>query len=112
MRVERLQLASFRSYAQLDVSFPSGPQVVVGPNATGKTNLLESLVVLGTPRSHRPTQDGELIACTDEFARLEASTGADNQVEVFSTRSATGGERRRCLINGVARRPTALAQAL
>jgi len=48
MRVERLQLTSFRSYESLDVSFPGGPQVVVGPNATGKTNLLESLVVLST----------------------------------------------------------------
>ncbi len=43
-------------------TFPAGPQVVVGPNATGKTNLLEALVVLGTARSHRAALDGELIA--------------------------------------------------
>ena len=35
-------------YGELDVEFPKGPQVVVGPNAAGKTNLVESLVVLGT----------------------------------------------------------------
>jgi len=56
MRVERLQLTSFRSYATLDVSFPAGPQVVVGPNATGKTNLLESLVVLGTSPLTEPAR--------------------------------------------------------
>jgi DNA replication and repair protein RecF len=112
MRVERLQLTSFRSYATLDVSFPAGPQVVVGQNATGKTNLLESLVVLGTSRSHRASQDGELIAWGAEFARLEAATGSDNRVEVVLTRTGTGGGRKRALVNGVARRPSALGQAL
>ncbi len=118
MRVERLQLTSFRSYDDLDVSFSGGPQVVVGPNATGKTNLLESLVVLGTSRSHRAGNDGELVAWGAEFARLEAALGgtadgrADNRVEVLITRSVTGGGRKRVLVNGVARRPSALAQAM
>jgi DNA replication and repair protein RecF len=112
MRVERLQLTSFRSYESLDVSFPGGPQVVVGPNATGKTNLIESLVVLGTSRSHRAAQDGELITWGAEFARLEANVGNDNRSEVVISRTATGGGRKRVLVNGVARRPSALAAAL
>jgi len=112
MRVERLQLTSFRSYAQLDVSFPGGPQVVVGPNATGKTNLLESLVVLGTSRSHRASQDGELVAWGSEFTRLEVDLSGNDRVEVVIARTATGGGRRRVLVNGVPRRPTALGAAL
>ncbi len=112
MRVERLQLTSFRSYPELDVTFPGGPQVVVGPNAAGKTNLLESLVVLGTSRSHRASNDAELVAWGAEFARLEAGTGADNRVEVVIARSGTGAGRKRVLVNGVARRPSALAAAL
>jgi DNA replication and repair protein RecF len=112
MRVERLQLTSFRSYQSLDVSFPGGPQVVVGPNATGKTNLLESLVVLGTSRSHRTSGDGELVSWTADFARLEAGLEADNKVEVVISRSGVGGGRKRVLVNGVARRPSALAAAL
>ena len=118
MRVDRLQLTSFRSYQSLDVSFAPGPQVVVGPNAAGKTNLLESLVVLGTTRSHRASNDGELIAWGADFARLEAALGGtadgrdDNRVEVVIARAGTGGGRKRVLVNGVARRPSALAQAL
>lgn len=112
MRVERLQLTGFRSYPSLDVSFPPGPQVVVGQNATGKTNLLESLVVLGTSRSHRAANDGELIAWGDDFCRLEAAVDARNTVEVVVARTPTGGGRKRVLVNGVARRPAALAQAL
>src|SRR4051794_30870018 len=118
MQVERLQLTSFRSYSSLDVTFPAGPQVIVGPNAMGKTNLLESLGVLGTARSHRAGQEGELISWGADFARLEAelagveSTSQSTKVEVIIERTGAGGGRKRVLVNGVARRPTALAQAL
>jgi len=111
VRVERLQLTSYRTYAQLDVTFPIGPQVVVGANATGKTNLLESVLVLGTGRSHRASVDGELIEWGAEFARLEALADG-NTVEVVVARTATGGGRKRVQVNGVARRPQALSSAL
>jgi DNA replication and repair protein RecF len=116
MRVTRLSLAGFRSYAALSADFPPGPQVVVGDNATGKTNLLESLVVLGTGRSHRAGADAELVAWNAEFARLDAtvvgSEGSDVQVEVVIATTARGGGRKRVQVNGVARRPTALGAAL
>ena len=108
MKVDSLRLVSFRTYEVLDVSFPSGPQVVVGPNATGKTNLLEALVVVGTARSHRASLDGELISWGADFARIECSLGT-SAVEILMTRTATGGARKRVLVNGVPRRPTALA---
>jgi len=111
VRVERLQLTSYRTYAQLDVSFPTGPQVIVGANATGKTNLLESVLVLGTGRSHRASVDGELISWGADFARLEALADG-NTVDVVVARTPTGGGRKRVQVNGVARRPQALAAAL
>ncbi|HEY5488785.1 MAG TPA: DNA replication and repair protein RecF, partial [Candidatus Limnocylindrales bacterium] len=116
MRVERLSLTTFRSYSALDVSFPGGPQVVVGPNATGKTSLLEAILVLGTARSHRAGQDGELVSWGADFARLEADVAGTAQgsdkVELVIVRTATGGGRKRVLVNGVARRPQALAATL
>jgi DNA replication and repair protein RecF len=116
MRVAQLSLAGFRSYAAITADFPAGPQVVVGDNATGKTNLLESLVVLGTGRSHRAGADGELVAWGADFARLEASvsgsTGTPNTLEVVIAMSPGGGGRKRILVNGVARRPSALSAAL
>lgn len=117
MRIERLSLTCFRSYDTLEARFPDGPQVIVGDNATGKTNLLESLVVLGTSRSHRAGTDGELITWGADFARLEASiAGAGTQdtaqLEVVISRTEAGGGRKRVLVNRVARRPSALATAL
>src|SRR5688572_26021475 len=116
MRVERLQLTGFRSYPALDLSLGAGPQVVVGPNAAGKTNLIESMVVLGTGRSHRAAADGELIAWDADFARLEALVVADagqpQTVELVMARSGAAGGRRRIRVNGVPRRATALAGVL
>ncbi len=112
--VRRLGLVTFRSYAALDVEFGAGPQVVVGPNAAGKTNLVESLVVLGTGHSHRASLDGELIGWGADFARLEADIEAENdaKIELVIARTSAGGGRKRAMVNGVARRPGALAAAL
>lgn len=116
MRVNQLSLAGFRSYAALSADFPPGPQVVVGDNATGKTNLLESLVVLGTGHSHRAGADAELVGWGADFARLEATVsgaeGSTTQLEVVIATTASGGGRKRVQVNGVARRPTALSAAL
>src|SRR5688500_18558852 len=116
MRVPRRSLAGFRSYVALAADFPPGPQVVVGDNATGKTNLLESLVVLGTGHSHRAGADAELVAWGADFARLETtvagSEGSPTQLEVLITTTASGGGRKRVQVNGVARRPAALSAAM
>lgn len=116
MHVERLQLVSFRSYAELEARFGGGPQVVVGPNAAGKTNLLEALVVLGTGRSHRASADGELISWGADFCRLEADVAAEAEpvhgLEVVIVRTPAGGGRKRVAVSGVGRRPSALATSL
>jgi DNA replication and repair protein RecF len=44
--VERLQLTNFRSYASASVTTDAAPQVIVGANGSGKTNLLEALSLL------------------------------------------------------------------
>jgi DNA replication and repair protein RecF len=44
--VERLALTNFRSYASASVTTDAGPQVIVGANGSGKTNLLEALSLL------------------------------------------------------------------
>lgn len=117
MRIEHLVLTSFRSYLELAADFPSGAQVVVGQNATGKTNLLEGLAMLGRGRSHRAGQDGEVISWGHEFARIAAELdpsplGGPTSVEMVISRTAAGGGRKRALVNGVARRPTTLRMAV
>lgn len=116
MRVERLSLVGFRSYPALDVTFPDGPQVVVGRNAAGKTNLLEALVVLALGHSHRTSTDLEMIGWDAPFARLEARVGSSgpgtDELELVLARPGTAATRKRVRVNGVPRRASALSTAL
>ena len=110
-----IQLTDLRAYAALAASFDQGPQLVWGPNAAGKTSLLEAMVVLARGGSHRTTTDSELVRWGADVARIEgAAEGA--QVEVVLVRpgsiAAAGGARKRIRVNGVPRRATALAERL
>jgi DNA replication and repair protein RecF len=64
----------FRSYADDLFEFSSGVNIIVGPNASGKTNLLEAILVLARGSSYR-AKDSELIRFGADWARLDAHDG-------------------------------------
>jgi len=69
--VSTLRLINFRSYCDATVGFGSGLNVVVGQNASGKTNLLEGAWFAlhgGSPRTRR---EEKLITWGERFARVE-----------------------------------------
>jgi DNA replication and repair protein RecF len=89
---------------------------VWGPNAAGKTSLLEAIVLLSRGASHRSASDQEIIRWESPFARIEGRIGAglddrEAVVEVVVTRAGSG-PRKRIRVNGVGRRASALAQHL
>lgn len=61
MRIERLIIEDFRNYHRCDLPVSSGLNILVGRNAQGKTNLLESIHFLSTGRSHRTSNQSDLI---------------------------------------------------
>jgi DNA replication and repair protein RecF len=71
--ITALRLQNFRSYK--DSSFEIGPSVniVVGPNASGKTNLLEAILMAATGRSYR-SKDAQLVRFKAPWLRLDALT--------------------------------------
>lgn len=70
-----LRLQHFRSYD--DASFELSPHVniIVGPNASGKTNLLEAVLVLAKGASYR-AKDSELVTFDQPWARIDADMAA------------------------------------
>jgi DNA replication and repair protein RecF len=116
--LDAISLLDLRGYAVLDARFGPGPHIVWGPNAAGKTTLLEAMVLLAWGRSHRTTADGELIRWGADLARVEGRVG-DDAIEVAVVRSGvpagatTGsGGRKRIRVNGVGRRAAGLAGLL
>src|SRR6188472_2693756 len=102
--LESLRLTDLRSYAGLEVAFGPGPHLVWGPNAAGKTSLLEAMVVLARGGSHRTATDAELIRWGSDVTRIEGRIGTD-ALEVALVRpgsvAAASGARKRIRANGV-----------
>ena len=101
MRVERLLLQNFRSYETLDAEFDPGVNLIVGDNAQGKTNLLESMVYLSQGSSYRTRREEELIRWDQDFSRLSAEIrNRDRNMELVYA-LYRGRKRREILLNGV-----------
>ncbi|SBT49780.1 DNA replication/repair protein RecF [Micromonospora auratinigra] len=61
MYVRRLELVDFRSYERVGVDLEPGPNVLIGANGVGKTNLVEALGYVATLDSHRVATDAPLV---------------------------------------------------
>ena len=70
MFVESIELNNYRIFDSLKVEFSPGVNIFFGDNAQGKTNLLESIYVSGTLRSHRGSRDKELIRFGEDEAHI------------------------------------------
>lgn len=107
-----ISIRDLRAYGELEAAFGGGPQLIVGPNAAGKTTLLEAIVLLAWGRSHRTSTDGELVRWGSDLARVEGQAGAET-VEIALVRPAGAtGARKRIRVNGVARRAAGLVGLL
>ncbi len=102
MLLKHLSLQNFRNYTKADFSFDRGVTVVVGANASGKSNLIEAIYLLATGQSRRTDHDKQLIHFGVTFCRVKGV--AEEELEVVIS---TDGERRlqkKYLVNGVSKR--------
>ncbi|MFA5004375.1 MAG: DNA replication and repair protein RecF [Candidatus Saccharimonadales bacterium] len=70
-----LRLQHFRSYTDTSFEFGAQVNIIVGPNASGKTNLLEAILVLARGNSYR-VRDNELVQFGKPWCRLDADLDA------------------------------------
>lgn len=71
MNIERLQLTNYRNYESLTLDFSPNINVFIGENAQGKTNVMESIYVLAMAKSHRTSNDKELIRWEADYGKIE-----------------------------------------
>ena len=70
MIIKSLELSNFRNYESLHLDFSEGTNIFYGDNAQGKTNILESLYMISTTKSHRGVKDRDLIRFGQEEAHI------------------------------------------
>ena len=72
MIIKSLELADFRNYDCLEISFDKGTNILYGDNAQGKTNILEAIYVVATTKSHKGSKDKDIINFNKEEAHIRA----------------------------------------
>ena len=71
MYLTKIKLQNFRNYDKEELELSPSINVLIGENAQGKTNLIESIYFLAMSRSHRSSRDREMIGWEEEFAKIE-----------------------------------------
>lgn len=85
MYVKSLHLTTFRNYSDREIQPSPGLTVLVGPNATGKTNVIEALQIVTSGRSFRRPKWNEVVQWGADHATLAAEIsgeGSDVRVEI------------------------------
>mgnify|MGYP002521508456 CR=1 FL=1 len=98
MYVRFLKLRNYRNYNELDLTLQPGINIFLGPNAQGKTNIIEAIYYASLGHSHRTHQDAELIRWHEEQGSIMLDfdrRGVANHLEFQFSRT----KRRRILLN-------------
>lgn len=78
MFIKKLELQNFRSYSSFSVDINSYKILIIGKNAKGKTNLLESILYLACLDSYRISKDNELIKWNEKFFKIKTDVLKDD----------------------------------
>lgn len=81
-----LRLQNFRSYIDESFELSSGVNIIVGPNASGKTNLLEAVLLLARGSSYRAKDATEFIRFDQPWARIDCHSELSGQRTIKITR--------------------------
>ena len=71
MIIESVDLQNYRNYEFLNMTFDNKINIIYGDNAQGKTNILESLYVCATSKSHRGSKDKDIIRFGNDEAHIK-----------------------------------------
>lgn len=109
--LQKLKLQNFRNFDEKLFSFSRGVTVIIGPNASGKTNILEAISLISTGKSLKARVEEEMINYDEELGRVKAKLDDNVELEAVLTRGViTRGEitekiaRKKLLVNGVGKR--------
>ena len=76
MILRKINLINFRNYKKVNINFDKNINIIIGDNAQGKTNILESIYFLALTKSYR-TQDMNLINKDSEFSKIKGELKDD-----------------------------------
>jgi DNA replication and repair protein RecF len=109
--VTAIEAKPLRSLDRVRVELPPGIVSVIGPNGTGKTNLIEAIYFVLTGRSFRTSDRRDLIPFGGSLARAEATIRDEDGLEHTLLAAVSRTEGRRHLLDGNPADPATLARS-
>ncbi len=100
MYIERVTLKNFRNYENKTVEFKDGLNVIIGRNASGKTNLLESLYCSGIGKSPRTNKYREMIRWDSDYAYIKVTLKKNRSTHTIEY-SIDSQDKKRIAIDGI-----------
>lgn len=94
MKIKRFSAENFRNITSCDIKFSDGINLLYGNNAQGKTNAVEGIYVFARGKSHRASEDRELIKFGEDGFRIYIEYEDKNGLNSLEY-SLFGKERRR-----------------
>ena len=94
MYIQQLELNNFRNYEYAKIEFHPQTNVFYGDNAQGKTNILESIYVCGTTKSHKGSKDREMIRINENEAHIRmllVKNDISHKIDMHLKKSKTKG---------------------
>lgn len=94
MIIKSVELNNFRNYDTLHINFDKGTNILYGNNAQGKTNLLESIFLSGTTKSHKSSKDKEMIRFGEKESHIRTiveKSDQEYQIDIHLKKNSTKG---------------------
>lgn len=106
MLLSSLSLKNFRSYSKQEFSFSPQTSLIIGPNASGKTNIIEAVYLLSTGKSFRASKESEMISYGQEISHISGRLPSLELQIILTTGKGEGKRTARKLykVNGVGKR--------
>ena len=102
--LKSISLQNFRSYEKTEFSFEE-TTLIIGPNTSGKSNLIEAIYLLSTGKSFRTEKDVQMLSFREEVGRVKGKVSDDELEVVITNGQVNGGSQyKKFLVNGVAKR--------
>ncbi len=85
MQILKLRLTDFRNFKKEFIEFNPGLNLIIGPNGSGKTNILESLYLISSGKSFKARVEPEMINYKKDIARVKARIKYDKDLTDLET---------------------------
>ena len=80
MKLTKLNLLNFRNYSSIEVIFNDKMNILIGDNAQGKTNILESIEILALTKSHRINNNPNIIKIDEDYCKIKGVVSNDYSI--------------------------------